>query len=88
MSARYDDLRDTPEALHCREGDVAQSARPNSPVTLFDGSILAAAAVSAPAVMVKSARAVLDGLADLTDEERDVLPRDIPGVAGQRSIGG
>jgi DNA-directed RNA polymerase specialized sigma24 family protein len=45
----------------------------SSPVALFDGSISAAAAVSAPAVMVKSARAVLDGLADLTDEERDIL---------------
>jgi sugar diacid utilization regulator len=42
-----------------------------SPVALFDGSILAAA--SAPAVMVKSARAVLDDLADLPDEERDIL---------------
>jgi len=44
-----------------------------SPVALFDGSILAAAAASAPAVMVKSARAVLDDLADLPDEERDIL---------------
>jgi DNA-binding PucR family transcriptional regulator len=44
-----------------------------SPVALFDGSILAAAAASAPAVMVKSARAVLGGLADLPDEERDIL---------------
>ncbi len=44
-----------------------------SPVALFDGSMLAAAAASAPAVMIKSARAVLDGLADLTDEERDIL---------------
>jgi len=42
-------------------------------VALFDGSILAAAAASAPAVMVKSARAVLDDLADLPDEERDIL---------------
>ena len=57
-------------------------------MTLFDGSILATAAVSAPTVMVKSARAVLDGLADLTDEERRRSARNIPGVAGQRSIGG
>ena len=40
---------------------------------MFDGSILATAAVSAPAVMVKSARAVLDGLADLPDDDRDAL---------------
>ena len=42
-------------------------------MALFDGSILAAAAASAPTVMVKSARAVLDDLADLPDEERDIL---------------
>ena len=42
-------------------------------MALFDGAILAAAAASAPAVMVKSARAVLDDLADLPDEERDIL---------------
>jgi hypothetical protein len=73
VGARYDDLRDTPEALHFAEVMLRSRRDRASPVSLFDGSILAAAAVSAPAVMVKSARAVLDGLADLTDEERDVL---------------
>ena len=73
VSARYNDLRDTPEALHFAKVMLRSRRDRTSPVALFDGSILAAAAVSAPAVMVKSARAVLDGLADLTDEERDVL---------------
>ena len=73
VSARYDDLRDTPQALHFAKVMLRSRRDESSPVALFDGSILAAAAVSAPTVMVKSARAVLDGLADLTDEERDVL---------------
>jgi len=73
VSARYDDLRDTPQALHFAKVMLRSRRDRTSSVALFDGSILAAAAVSAPAVMVKSARAVLDGLADLTDEERDIL---------------
>jgi len=73
VSARYNDLRDTPEALHFAKVMLRSRRDRTSPVALFDGSILAAAAASAPTVMVKSARAVLDGLADLTDEERDVL---------------
>jgi hypothetical protein len=73
VSARYDDLRDTPQALHFAKVMLRSRRDRRSPIALFDGSILAAAAASAPAVMVKLARAVLDGLADLTDEERDVL---------------
>ena len=73
VSARYDDLCDTPEALHFAKVMLRSRRDRRSPVALFDGSILAAAAASAPAVMVKSARAVLDGLADLPDEERDIL---------------
>jgi hypothetical protein len=73
VSARYDDLRDTPQALHFAKVMLRSRRDGSSPVALFDGSILAAAALSAPSVMVKSAHAVLDGLADLTDEERDIL---------------
>ena len=73
VSAPYDDLRDTPQALHFAKVMLHSRSDRTSPVALFDGSILAAAAASAPAVMIKSARAVLDGLADLTDEERDIL---------------
>ena len=53
VSARFDDLRDTPQALHFAK--VMLRGRPHeaSPVAVFDGSILATAAVSAPDVMVK-----------------------------------
>jgi DNA-binding PucR family transcriptional regulator len=40
---------------------------------VFDGSILATAAVSAPEVMVKAVRTVLDGFSDLGEEERELL---------------
>ena len=73
VSALYEDLRDTPQALHFAKVMLRSRSDRTSPVALFDGSILAAAAASAPAVMVKSARAVLNGLADLPDEERDTL---------------
>jgi PucR C-terminal helix-turn-helix domain/GGDEF-like domain len=73
VSARYDDLRDTPQALHFAKVMLRSRSDRTPPVSLFDGSILAAAAASAPAVMVKSARAVLDGLADLPEEDRDIL---------------
>jgi PucR C-terminal helix-turn-helix domain/GGDEF-like domain len=73
VSALYDDLRDTPQALHFAKVMLHSRSDRTSPVALFDGSIVAAAVASAPTVMVKFARAVLDGLADLTDEERHVL---------------
>jgi PucR C-terminal helix-turn-helix domain/GGDEF-like domain len=73
VSALYDDLRDTPQALHFAKVMLHSQSRRTSSVALFDGSLLAAAATSAPAVMVKSARAVLNGLADLPDEEQDIL---------------
>jgi DNA-binding PucR family transcriptional regulator len=44
-----------------------------SSVAVFDGSILATAAVSAPDVMVKTVGAALDCFADLADEERELL---------------
>jgi DNA-binding PucR family transcriptional regulator len=72
VSARFDDLRDTAQALHqariCLEG-----REPGSQVSVFDGSILATAAVSAPEVMVKLASPTIECFADLTDREREVL---------------
>jgi DNA-binding PucR family transcriptional regulator len=46
---------------------------PGAKVAVFDGSLLATAAVSAPSVMVKSAAAALDGFGDLSDEDRELL---------------
>jgi sugar diacid utilization regulator len=73
VSARFDDLRDTPQALHFAK--VMLRGRPDqaSPVALFDGSILATAAVSAPEVMVKSIGKALDGFGNLPDDEREML---------------
>jgi len=73
VSARFDDLHDTPQALHFAK--VMLCGRPDeaSPVALFDGSILGTAAVSAPEVMVKLIGNALDGFDDLPDAERAML---------------
>jgi sugar diacid utilization regulator len=72
-NARFDDLRDTPHALHFAKVTLRGRADPASGVSVFDGSILATAVVSAPEIMVKSVGNVLDGFRDLPDEEREVL---------------
>ena len=51
VSARFDDLRDTPQALHFAKVTLRGRADRRSKVAVFDGSILATAAVSAPEVM-------------------------------------
>jgi PucR C-terminal helix-turn-helix domain/GAF domain/GGDEF-like domain len=73
VSARFDDLLDTPQALHFAR--VMLRGRPDqaSPVAVFDGSILAIAAVSAPEVMVKSVGNALDGFDVLPHDEREIL---------------
>jgi len=73
VSAQFDDLRDTAQAL--RYARVTLRGRPDQGprVTLFDGSILSTAAVSAPEVMVKLARPTIDCFAELAADERDVL---------------
>jgi PucR C-terminal helix-turn-helix domain/GGDEF-like domain len=73
VSARFDDLRDTPRALRQARVTLRGNAEPDSQVSVFDGSILATAAVSAPEVMVELAGPVLDCFSDLADEERDIL---------------
>ena len=73
VSARFDDLSDTPHALHFAK--VMLRGRPDqaSPVAVFDGSILATAAVGAPEVMVKSIGNALKGFGNLPDDEREML---------------
>jgi sugar diacid utilization regulator len=73
VSARFDDLGDAPQALHVAKVTLPGHVDTGCPVALFDGSLLATAAVSTPTVMVKSARTVLDGFGDLGDQERDLL---------------
>jgi DNA-binding PucR family transcriptional regulator len=73
VSSCFDDLRDTPQALHFAK--VMLRGRPHqaSPVAVFDGSILAIAAVAAPEVMVKSIANALKGFEDLPEHERETL---------------
>jgi sugar diacid utilization regulator len=73
VSSRFDDLRDTPNALHFAKVAMRGRANRTAPVAVFDGSILATAAASAPGVMVKSVGAALACFNDLPDEEREIL---------------
>ena len=73
VSAAFKDLRDTPEALHLARMMLRGPTGSTSSVAVFDGSILATAAVSAPEVMVQTVGAALDGFGDLPDDEREML---------------
>jgi PucR C-terminal helix-turn-helix domain/GGDEF-like domain len=74
VSAPFDDLRETSQAL--RYARVTLLGRPDHPgvlVSVFDASILASAAVSAPEVMTKLVAPLLANFADLADDEREIL---------------
>ena len=73
VSACFHDLRDTPLGLHFAKVSLRGKTKATANVSVFDGSMLSIAAVSAPAVMVKSAAAALDGFGDLPAEEREIL---------------
>jgi sugar diacid utilization regulator len=73
VSAAFKDLRDTPRALHVARVMLRGPTDSTSSVAVFDGSILATAAVSAPQAMVQTVGAALDGFSDLPDEERELL---------------
>ena len=73
VSARFDDLRDAPQALHFATVTMQGPTSHGLPVAVFDGSILATAALSAPELMVKSAGIALDGFGDLPEAEREAL---------------
>ena len=73
VSAPFEDLRDTPRALHVARVMVRGPTDATSSVAVFDGSILATAAVSAPEAMIKTVGAALDGFGGLPDQERAML---------------
>src|SRR5271156_5895246 len=73
VSARFDDLRDTPQALRFARISLRGRPEPGLLVSLFDGSILASAAVSAPEVLIKLVAPTIDCFAELSDQERDIL---------------
>jgi hypothetical protein len=73
VSPQFDELTNTAQAL--RYARVALNARSskNGGVTVFDNSVLAVAAVSAPEVTKKVATVILGQFDDLPSEEKDVL---------------
>jgi PucR C-terminal helix-turn-helix domain/GGDEF-like domain/GAF domain len=73
VSAPFVDLRDTPQALHFAKVMLRGPTDATSSVAVFDGSILATAAVSAPEAMIKTVGAALNGFGDLPDEDREIL---------------
>jgi DNA-binding PucR family transcriptional regulator len=73
VSARFSDLRETRRALRQARVTLLGRAEPGSQVSVFDGSILATAAVSAPEVMIELATPVIECFSDLAEEEREVL---------------
>jgi sugar diacid utilization regulator len=73
VSAAFGDLRETPRALHVAKVMLRGPTDSTSSVAVFDGSILATAAVSAPEAMVKTVGAALDGFGDLPDADRELL---------------
>jgi sugar diacid utilization regulator len=73
VSAVFKDLRNTPRAVHVARMMLRGRHDSASSVAVFDGSILATAAVSAPDAMVQTAGAALGGFGDLADDEREML---------------
>jgi hypothetical protein len=73
VSPQFHELTNTGQAL--RYARVAMNARSskNGGVTVFDNSVLAVAAVSAPEVTKKVATVILGQFDDLTSEEKNVL---------------
>jgi PucR C-terminal helix-turn-helix domain/GAF domain/GGDEF-like domain len=73
ISARFSDLGETPQALHFAKMTRLGGSDSASRVAVFDGTIVATAALAAPEVMIKSARTILARFCDLPDEEREIL---------------
>jgi len=73
ISPPFHELAETSDALRFARLAVSGKASPDSVVAVFDDSMLAVAAVSAPEVMAKIRSSVLGKLNALPDEERTVL---------------
>jgi hypothetical protein len=73
VSAPFDDLRESSQALRYARVTLHGRPDPGSLVSVFDASILASAAVSAPEVMTKLVAPLLERFADLAGDEREIL---------------
>ena len=75
VSSQFDDLRDASQALRYARMMLHGHPEPGQLVSVFDDSILAGAAVSAPEAMSKLVAPMLEKLNELPDDERDTLLR-------------
>jgi hypothetical protein len=73
VSAPFDDLSDTAQALRYARIALTARDRDGDNVTVFDDSVLGVAAVSAPEVTQKLATIVLGAFDDLGNDDRDML---------------
>jgi PucR C-terminal helix-turn-helix domain/GGDEF-like domain len=73
VSPEFDNLADTAEALRYARVAVNARDRGSGAVTVFEDSVLAVAAVSAPEVTSKLADIIFGPFDDLSSDERDVL---------------
>jgi hypothetical protein len=73
VSSRFNDLRETAQALRYARITLRGRPDPERRVTQFDGSIIATAAVSAPELMVKLVKPTIECFAELAHHERDIL---------------
>ena len=73
VSPWFDHLRETAQALRYARVVLRGRFDPGHPITLFDGSILGCAAVSAPEVMVKLVTPIIECFTELADNEREIL---------------
>jgi hypothetical protein len=73
VSAPFEDLRETPTALHVARVMLRSRGDSGSSVAVFDGSILAGAVVNAPEAMIRTVGPALDAFSDLPNEEREML---------------
>jgi hypothetical protein len=73
VSAPFDDLRDSAHALHFAMVMLRSRNEGSGSIAVFDGTLLATAAVSAPELMMNPAQAVLNRFGDLSEDERATL---------------
>ena len=73
VSDRFDDLRDTAEEFRLARVSLRGRRGPGQLVSLFDGSILATAAVSAPEILIKLVAPTMERFSGMGDRERDIL---------------
>jgi hypothetical protein len=75
------------QALHVAKVMLRGPTDSTFSVAVFDGSILATAAVSAPEAMIKTVGTALDRFRDLSRPRPGDAFRNVSGVAGQRWVG-